>query len=106
MPLFLMTCHDEYQRVVDERAHTAEIWQLMGSDDLDVAAFAAGDVLAEQIGSPTDSQRYDFVARADDERTAGRSAGTMPCSAMSITSRTKRSFSGAWPCSSRWYSGP
>ncbi len=29
-------------------------------------------------------------------------AGWMPASAMSTTSRTKRSLSGAWPCSRRW----
>ena len=70
VPLFLMTCRDAYERIADERARTAEIWQLMGADDLDVAAFAAGDLVAEQLTLLTDSQRYDFddfVARADDE---------------------------------------
>jgi len=31
----------------------------------------------------------------------GHRPGWMPASAMSTTSRTNRSFSGAWPCSSR-----
>lgn len=33
-------------------------------------------------------------------------AGTMPPRTISMTSRAKRSLSGAWPCSSRWYSAP